>query len=409
VKRPRGCSAANGIASIAKRKEALTVLRKMLATAFLYVASGLSVIPIRPNGSKSPAIHSWKDYQSRRPTEAELRGWFDNDAGYGIAIIGGDVSGYLVILDFDHNAASVFPLWCEVVESLCEGLLMRLVIVQTPGGGYHVYYFCPQVMSSQKLAQKQIEAPEGTDGARLIDSKWMKRVTVIEIKSRGGYVLAPGCPPQCHPKKKAYEIISGNLTDIQTVSPYEHTIMLDAARSFNECIKITSDYWTRSTNRPTNGTRPGDDFNNKADWFELLARHGWKYVHSWNGVTYWKRPGKSEPGISATTNYNGSNLLYCFSTNASPFEDRRGYSLFSAYTLLEHDSDFKAAAKALTEQGYGQKRQSNRIIISPVLAPALKPQNTIKLEPPKRPQNTIQLSKPTRPTVTRILTAEVSQ
>ena len=382
--------------------------QELVITALLYVTSGLSVIPVRPDGSKAPALKEWKQFQFRRPTEDELQDWFDNDAGYGVAIIGGEVSGCLVVIDFDHDAATVFPLWHVVVESLCEGLLSRLVIVQTPRGGYHVYYFCPQVMNSRKLAQKLIEACEGGDGARLIGGKWKKRVTVIEVKASGGYVLAPGCPPECHPTKRTYELLSGDLTNIQTVTPDEHTVMLDAARSFNEYIKVTSDNWTRAKIRPTDSTRPGDDFNNKADCFSLLTLHGWKYVHKWNGVTYWKRPGKSEPGISATSNYGGSNLLYCFSTNASPFEDRRGYSLFSAYTLLEHGGDFNAAAKALSAQGYGEQKKKKRRI-APQIEPIRKPENTIKLELPKRPESTLQLSKPSRPAATTLLSMEVAR
>lgn len=380
-------------------------LRKVLSTALLYIASGLSVIPIKPDGSKAPAISIWRLFQRRRATEEEIYRWFDNDAGYGIAVIGGEVSNCLVVLDFDHDAAKVFPLWREVVESLCKGLLQRLVIVQTPRSGFHVYYFCSQVMTSQKLAQKLIEAPEDTEGARLIGGRWMKRVTVIEVKARGGYVLAPGCPPECHPTNKTYELLSGELTNIQPVTPDEHTVMIDAARSFNERIKAKNDNWTRTTSKPADGTRPGDDFNNKGDWFSLLTRHGWKYVYSWNGVTYWKRPGKSEPGISATSNYAGSNLLYVFSTNASPFEDRSGYSLFTAYTLLEHGGDFYTSAQALAEQGYGKqrKKKSSHLILFPVL----KPQQTITLPKPQRPSRTLLLSKALRPANTTIINVEV--
>jgi hypothetical protein len=44
------------------------VLSKLTA----YVAAGLSIIPVRPDGSKTPAIRSWKPYQSRQPNGVEL-------------------------------------------------------------------------------------------------------------------------------------------------------------------------------------------------------------------------------------------------------------------------------------------------------------------------------------------------
>src|SRR5262249_34564336 len=100
------------------------------------------------------------------------------------------------------------------------------------------------------------------------------------------------------------------------------------------------------------GTRPGDDFNHRADWSSILQPHGWVPVRHRGDVTHWRRPGKGE-GISATTNYAGSNLLYVFSSNAAPFEADTAYTPFAAYTILEHHGDFTAAAHRLGGQGYG--------------------------------------------------------
>lgn len=100
------------------------------------------------------------------------------------------------------------------------------------------------------------------------------------------------------------------------------------------------------------GHRPGDDFNRRADWASIIQPHGWVPIRQRGEVTYWRRPGKGE-GISATTNYAGSGLLYVFSTNAAPFESDTAYTPFAAYTLLNHGGDFAAAACALVTQGYG--------------------------------------------------------
>src|SRR5262249_49783232 len=69
-------------------------------------------------------------------------------------------------------------------------------------------------------------------------------------------------------------------------------------------------------------------------------------------VTHWRRPGKNE-GVSATTNYAGSGLLYVFTSNGAPFEADTAYTAFAAYTLLTHRGDFSAAAQALQAHGYG--------------------------------------------------------
>src|SRR5262249_37002588 len=83
-------------------------------------------------------------------------------------------------------------------------------------------------------------------------------------------------------------------------------------------------------------------------------------------VVYWKRPGKDTRGYSATTGYckgkDGTDLLAVFSTNAHPFEGPNGsrpctcYGRFAAFALLNHDGDFKAAARELARQGYGTPR-----------------------------------------------------
>ena len=77
-------------------------------------------------------------------------------------------------------------------------------------------------------------------------------------------------------------------------------------------------------------------------------------------MTYWRRPGKEERSWSATTgactSKAGRSLFYVFSSNAAPFEADRGYSKFATCTFLNYGGDFSAAARALADQGYGEKR-----------------------------------------------------
>ncbi|MGI4790202.1 MAG: DNA primase family protein [Janthinobacterium lividum] len=72
---------------------------------------------------------------------------------------------------------------------------------------------------------------------------------------------------------------------------------------------------------------------------------------------YLRRPGK-ERGVSATF-CPDTGILYNFSTNARPFGAERGYSPFAVFALLEHEGDFRAAARALREQGYGDPREAS--------------------------------------------------
>jgi hypothetical protein len=76
--------------------------------------------------------YKWKPFQERLPTEQEARDWFERSLPPGIATIGGKVSGNLEQLDFDREAADLFPRWCALVQAEAPGLLDRLCVVRTP-------------------------------------------------------------------------------------------------------------------------------------------------------------------------------------------------------------------------------------------------------------------------------------
>lgn len=149
-------------------------------------------------------------------------------------------------------------------------------------------------------------------------------------------------------------LVSGDLTQIPTINEAERGLLLVAARAQTEYIEPAKIFRPPST---STGNRPGDDFNTRATWDEVLEPHGWEQAGQRGSLTDWRRPGKST-GSSATTNFGESDLLYVFSTNADPFEADRAYQKFAAYTLLNHDGDFSAAAADLASKGYGQQRQS---------------------------------------------------
>ena len=105
--------------------------------------------------------------------------------------------------------------------------------------------------------------------------------------------------------------------------------------------------------------RPGDDFNARACWDEILQPAGWVEVTRRGKTVFWRRPGKDGRTWSATTGHcvsDAGELLYVFSANAAPFAPMKSYSRFAAYTLLNHAGDYKAAARALAGKGYGAQR-----------------------------------------------------
>jgi putative DNA primase/helicase len=140
------------------------------------------------------------------------------------------------------------------------------------------------------------------------------------------------------------------------VSEEEYEILIAAAVSLNEYVKVVHDA-PRSPTATNAGNRPGDDFNRRGDWSDILTPHGWKCVRSFGSKAYWRRPDKDGRGISATTghchtDFSGE-LFYPFSTNAHPFEAEESYSKFACFTTLNYGGDFITAAKALADAGWG--------------------------------------------------------
>ena len=316
------------------------------------IQAGMSVIPVRPDGSKAPAVPSWREFQSRRASEEDVLNWAEDDPGYGI--IGGEISGNLLVLDFD--IPGFFERWEQLgIAAGMKPLLDRLPLVETPSGGNHLYVRGQSpVGGNQKLAMRADEVDAGTPGAQLVGGKWCKIKTAIETRGEGGYVLAPGCPPACHPTNKPYRLLHGSLTDIPVVSSEELKALLSFGSALNEHIP-PGRVWDEMQSfgiRRSGRLRPGDDFNERGDVPPLLMDAGWKEMGGGNSGQ-WQRPGKEGPGISATFNHNDQRVFYVFSTNAAPFEPDRGYKPFTVYTLLKHGGDFNAATKAAARMGFG--------------------------------------------------------
>jgi len=318
----------------------------VLTEAIRLTTAGLSVVPVKPDGSKAPPS-AWAQYQNRIASLTDILEWFTDD-GYGLGVLGGKVSGNLEILDFDDKeTADAFGML--VKEMGMTGLVERLVLVRTPSGGFHLYYRCPTIEGNKKLAREI--GPDGGPGDIL-----------IETRGEAGYVLAPGSPVKCHELEKPYELIRGDLATIPTITVDDRDFLLNTARSLNQYIKPTKQ--TPSTPTLVSGNRPGDQFNSTATWQEVLEPHGWVVDRHVGEETHWRRPGK-ERGSSATTNHDGNDLLYCFSSNGHPFESDTGYEKFHAYTLLNYSGDFSAAAQALSSEGYRTTSVVNVVNVVP--------------------------------------------
>ena len=318
----------------------------VIDTVRVAYAAGLCLLPTREDGSKAPAVPSWKTYQQTRPTRDTMT-TFDFAHCSGFGMIAGPVSGHREAWDIDcPDTATAFVAAAEAC-GLGEVLARIRAGYEdvTPGGGVRwiVTYPADVVWKDCTLAKR----PKRPDEKRHERDDWQ---TLVELPTFS--ILAPS-NGTTHPSGRPYVRRSGGFDTIASYAAEQRDALIALARSFDQSPRREAAPRTSpATDRPA-GNRPGDDFNRRMTWTQLLEPAGWTRIGDRGEVTLWRRPGK-DFGPSATTNIGGSDLFYPF-TSSTAFEQEKSYSKFSAYTTLEHAGDFSKAALALAKQGYGQQ------------------------------------------------------
>jgi predicted P-loop ATPase len=313
----------------------------LLDTALAYAKRGWPVVPLHTavkdgcschkpdcaNVGKHPRYHA-TDLQhglkNATTDETRIRRWWLRWRHANIGIITGNLSG-LVVIDIDPRHAG--HLTVEDLETE-HGKFPDTVESLTGGGGRHLFYQHPG-------GDLRISAHTLGPG--------------VDIKADGGYVVAP---PSRHASGQCYEWEASSHPDDIAIAPLPRWFPLHEPIPHDQ-----ASHGQPYTSEAGDGS-PGDDFNQRATVEELraiLTRHGWMVVEYRDGVDYLRRPGKEGRSYSATLGAVAPTVFYCFSTNGDPFEAHRGYKPFSVYGLLEHGGDFKAAARALAEAGYGRQ------------------------------------------------------
>lgn len=320
-------------------------MNKILKTALEFANEGISVVPVATDGSKRPGLASWKEFQTRHPSPEELLAWFQTAEGVGV--ICGSISGNLEMLELEGRAVAR-KMHLDIAEiaknSGLEHLWNKLnsgYVETTPSGGLHwLYRIDGEVPGNTKLARRP-----GENGG--ID-------VLAETRGEGGFVIVAPTNGSCHPSGGAWTMLIGGPSSIATITREERDALHHLFSMFDEIPK--AEYIAEEIKKSDGPLSPGDDYNRKVSWNQILEPLGWTKVYTTSsGVTAWRRPGKSE-GVSATTNHAGTDKFYCFTTS-SVFESETSYSKFAAYALIEHSGDFKAAARALRQLGYGESRE----------------------------------------------------
>jgi phage/plasmid-associated DNA primase len=362
-----------------------------------YAENGFCVIPIKTDGSKEP-VGTVKKFQNVKPTEDEMRRWWNNSNPCGLAILHGSISGFSEMLETE-SLEDLEEFKQRLENHGLSYILEKLTLqVASPGGGIHFIYRCPELGSlertpgNERLASryllddsgnripnlsKKTGKPTGTD----------RQKPKLETRSQGGYAIIPGSPLEVHPSRKPYALKHGSFDAVPEITKDEREILFAIAR---ECDAIEKEPVREKTSTPAVysehlGEKAGEHYNRVAtpemllDLLEDMGATGIK-----EGDRYLiARPGKDlRESHSAVLGGGGGNAFYNWSTSWGEFEAEKTYSPFGVYAIAKHGGDFKAAAKDLGLQGYGFNPGEE---ITKDLTGKQKPQSEFELEYPEKP------------------------
>lgn len=331
-----------------------------------YANAGMSVLPIKTDGTKAPAVSSWNLYRSKIATDAELTEW--HEGGFGVGLVGGKVSGGLEVIDIDDP--SLARPFYAALKNEDPGLVNMVSWVTTPRkdqetglNGVHILYRCDDPKGNQKLAMSEPLPQFHENGEPVVNvvsgEQTKKPETLIETRGEGGYVLTVGCPNACHPSGNLYEQKAGcEIAELQKITPEQRATLHRIAASFDRSVALSHQQLPMERDAES----PGNKFAAVTSWEEILEPHGWIKVGGGN-PQHWRRPGKNI-GTSATTGLvsnQGAELFCVFTTSAHPFPGPQAggncstHSKFDAYARLNFNSDHHEAAKHLVRQGHGSE------------------------------------------------------
>jgi hypothetical protein len=346
-----------------KRREAsqhaeMMIARRLWADSFLEninadrpAAAMWQVVPANSDGSKRP-FGEWKKYQDpqMRMQESEFKRIL-TQKGDAIGVVTGKASNALLIelegravadgafelLSDVANASGVAELWQRVANGL---------VIDTPSGGVHFWVSC---------IDEVYEYPHNQPLARNEAGE-----VLAETRGEGGFaIVAPSYGRMGHPEGSRYEFRTRpdgtkcQPADVAPVTGAEIATLLDFVPNVLSTQAELIEDRSPANKSGANRLRPGDDFNARADFARLLADTGWSFVHSAGERDFYRRPNKGE-GVSGNLK---ANVFYNHSTSVSNLPAGKGFTPFTFYTHTEHGGDYKAAAKALALEGYGDPLQ----------------------------------------------------
>ncbi|QQV89745.1 bifunctional DNA primase/polymerase [Cellulophaga phage Calle_1] len=281
-------------------------------TAESYLKAGLNPVPLN-KGDKIPNISGWG-----LPIGEDLSGFDFQEIG----VCTGSVSGGLEVLDMDLDVLeNQDEVWEDWKSKIPDNILRKLVVAKTKSGGYHLMYRTSVVEGNQKLASKA------------------NKDVIMETRGQGGYI-------KCYPSE-GYEIIYGDILDIQFIENYERNVLITTCKTYDERIREKKTFYGDGEFKD-----PFPKYNEDPDiGLDILEEAGWEVLREDANWVYLRRPDKQRYGVSATYNLDG-NFLYVFSTSTG-FDTEKPYSNSAIYSIINADGDFAKGYRQLRKMGYG--------------------------------------------------------
>jgi hypothetical protein len=315
---------------------------EIVAAALACIKAGISIVPI-DHRTKRPAMHllptgedgkpTWKPYQSQIADEATVRSWFERGCK-AFAVVCGDVSGGLLVLDFDEPR--FYEAWRVSVGARADGIPIQ----QTGGGGFQALMLCTGPGGNDKLAWMP---DEREDAGRAI---------AIETRGGGGYAVVP---PSLHPSGNIYKMLVGSLTAIPAVEQSLADALVDAARNLDEAPHTRQELErieveARAEHRRQHARRNGqasviDAFNDAHAIEAILEQHGYPRITDGR----FKRPGGKSPSVHVKDGKS------CHFSSNDPLCDGRVKSgigvhdSFDVWAYFNHGGNVSAAVKSAAE------------------------------------------------------------
>jgi hypothetical protein len=164
--------------------------------ALALASIGISVIPVKDDGSKLPKI-KWKEFQERIMTEEEIDLHFESCGG--VIAITGEISKLLCI-DFDlDKQRDSDDFWGSFMSQVPVHMKEKMLVNQTRSGGFHIWLKTDYEDKSRKIAHRPLTIPELNDRYNILIDNGANEDTattillkkplecVIETRSKGSY------------------------------------------------------------------------------------------------------------------------------------------------------------------------------------------------------------------------------